>query len=74
MMADDAVRERHGCSCVESNDLSRTSITIWEGEEFIQIDGNHRARALTEWQARYLAAKLYRLSRRIRQRKAGTEA
>lgn len=73
-MTDDAVRERHGLSCIETNDHSRTSITIWEGEEFIQIDGDLRARSLTEWQARYLAAKLYRLSRRIRQRKAGTEA
>jgi len=67
---DDAIRERHGCSCREAGDNSPTSVTVWEGEQSVFIDGNHRNRSLTPWQARYLASKLYRLSRRIRQRAA----
>lgn len=70
-MSDYSIRERHGVACRELGDLSQCSITIWETEDYIAIDGHHRVRALTAWQARYLAAKLYRLSRRIRDRVEG---
>lgn len=66
--ADDAVRERHGCSCRDSLDYSLASVTVWERDDEIRIDSFSRSRVLTAWQARYLASKLYRLSRRIRQR------
>lgn len=71
---DDAVREHHGVSCREGDNEKRSSISIWEGESLVHIDGNYTSRHLTEWQARYLAAKLYRLSRRIRARRDEREA
>lgn len=67
-MTDDAIRERHGMRCVEAGDNSASSVTIWEEADTIVLDGSLRSRRLTQWQARYLAAKLYRLSRRIRDR------
>lgn len=67
-VTDDAIRERHGCRCIDASDSSPATITIWEGEEFIYVDKGYHDRRLTQWQARYLASKLYRLSRRIRQR------
>jgi hypothetical protein len=69
-MSDDAIRERHGCECRKDNNL-RSAVTIWEhGDDYIAINGVSDTRYLTQWQARYLAAKLYRLSRRIRDRSA----
>ncbi len=71
VLSDDAVRERHGCACrkVAIGDiLGQSAMTIWEGEEYVNISSCSDVRLLTPWQARYLAAKLYRLSRRIRQR------
>lgn len=65
---DDGIRERHGCACVDQRDNSRCQITFHEVQEYVVIDSNYAPRALTQWQARYLAAKLYRLARRIRQR------
>lgn len=65
---DDVIRERHGCECREAGANSVGSITIWEVDNHVFIDYHIRNRYLTAWQARYLAAKLYRLSRRIRAR------
>ncbi len=69
-MVDDAIRERHGLACRELGDNSPTEIIVWELDGHIAINGHCRSRYLTQWQARYLAAKLYRLSRRIRDREA----
>lgn len=72
-MSDDAIRERHGCSCrMEGNYAS--SVTIWEHDDLICLNGMRETRYLTQWQARYLAAKLYRLSRRIRDRGEASNA
>lgn len=65
---DDAVRERHGCRCRDASDDSLSSVTVWEGDQTVFLDSDYHNRAMTAWQARYLASKLYRLSRRIRQR------
>lgn len=67
-VTDDAVRERHGMRCRERGLQSDASVTIYEDEREVVIESHVGARCLTPWQARYLAAKLYRLSRRIRQR------
>jgi len=69
-MGDDAIRERHGCACREGEDQKPSSVTIGETEGSIWLDRCFEYRTLTPWQARYLAAKLYRLSRRIRDRAA----
>ena len=66
-MTDDAIRERHGCACMKEQ-TKRGSVTVWEGENSVWLDGDYYDRSLTPWQARYLAAKLYRLARRIRAR------
>lgn len=66
-LTDDAIRERHGCACRKENGKS-SSVTVYETEAGVCIDGCFEDRYLTPWQARYLAAKLYRLSRRIRDR------
>ena len=63
-ITDDSIRERHGLACREP-DESASNITIFEGEQYVFVDGNPRTRKLTQWQARYLAAKLYRLARRL---------
>lgn len=66
---DDAIRERHGCACREgSSATTRSHVEILEGEQYVHLSGNISTRQMTPWQARYLAAKLYRLSRRIRAR------
>ena len=65
---DDAVRERHGCACRDTSDDTLSSVTVWENDSAVFLDSNYRVRAMTPWQARYLASKLYRLARRIRQR------
>lgn len=67
-MTDATIREHHGCACRTSAGNAAV-VTVWENETHIYIDSYHHNRALTEGQARYLAAKLYRLSRRIRTRK-----
>jgi len=67
-MMDDGIRERHGVACRKSGENQPRTVTIHEGEQCIHLDGHAYDRALTPWQARYLAAKLYRLSRRIRNR------
>lgn len=70
---DDSIREKHGLACADPSG-SRGQVTLSEGETWIRIDSYSGHRDLTEWQARYLAAKLYRLSRRIRQRREAREA
>lgn len=62
-ITDDAVREVHGVKALGSDN----HIDLREEEDAIKITtcGSQR---LTPYQARYLAAKLYRLSRRIRAR------
>lgn len=64
--SDDGVRERHGVECREGD--ARSAVTICEREDYVLIERSGDTRQLTPAQARYLAAKLYRLSRRIRQR------
>ena len=67
MITDDAVRERHGVSCRQQDTIA-SAITVFEGEEVIYLNSCAYTRNMTSWQARYLASKLYRLSRRVRQR------
>jgi len=67
-MLDDGIRERHGVRC------TIRPVTIQENDDHIALEGCFEERKLTEFQARYLAAKLYRLARRIRQRKEATDA
>jgi hypothetical protein len=61
-MSDDAIREVHGCRTVGGK-----TVTAMETEAFIVLE-SMGTRELTPWQARYLASKLYRLSRRVRSR------
>lgn len=71
-VTDDGIRERHGVDCRDaSNNLE--CVVIGECGEYVRIDRAIGERFLTEWQARYLAAKLYRLARRIRARKGGEQ-
>jgi len=72
-MMDDAVREIHGMCCRNNNvGESPAHLTIRETDEaVVLISTANFGSVMTEWQARYLAAKLYRLSRRIRQRRQG---
>jgi hypothetical protein len=66
---DDAVREVHGCKCAPNGPSWETGVLISEmGDDLIRLQLGNKDGALTQWQARYLAAKLYRLSRRIRAR------
>lgn len=70
-MTDDAVREIHGVACRDNNiGRSDARVTVRESEDLIVLNASSGSygSVLTQWQARYLAAKLYRLSRRIRQR------
>ena len=64
------------CTCgkTDCGGASLTHVSVWEGETLVILGGEHRDRALTPWQARYLASELYRLSRRIRQRTAEPSA
>lgn len=68
---EDAIREIHGVVARERTiGGDQQSVRIREfGDDLIAIDPMHHTGALlTQWQARYLAAKLYRLARRIRDR------
>jgi len=70
-MSDDTIREVHGMQCRENN-IGRTGAVarITENESLIVVShtGGSAGVMLTASEARYLAAKLYRLSRRIRAR------
>lgn len=67
MITDDSIREVHGCACRLSSNKSG-HVELHEGEQSIVLIGSYENKALTAYQARYLASKLYRLSRRIRVR------
>ena len=69
-VTDDAVREMHGVKASPTKDMER-EVILREHDEVIDIGVGHWHARLTPWQARYLAAKLYRLARRIRQRAEG---
>lgn len=64
------VFEVHGVSCRMAGYSDRRSVIIREREGEIFMDARKDDLVLTPLQARYLAAKLYRLSRRIRDREA----
>ncbi|MBB6424993.1 hypothetical protein [Sphingopyxis sp. JAI128] len=64
---DDGIRERHGLT------TGNQGIVITETERHVCLEGHAGDRNLTEWQARYLAAKMYRLARRIRARREAYE-
>ena len=68
-MSDDAIREIHGVHVRGWEDAKEKIITIREREHTIILDRfSFSDAAMTPWQARYLASKLYRLARRIRNR------
>lgn len=72
-MTDDAIREVHGVKC----NSEKGRITIHECEGLIGLastEVGNSSNFMTPYQARYLAAKLYRLSRRIRQRTEDSNA
>ncbi len=69
---DDGIRERHGCTCRDRITNGERFATLQERGQTVVVTVNDCE--LTEWQARYLAAKLYRLSRRIRNRREAAEA
>lgn len=64
---DDAIREHHGCACRDKVTHAPRIASVFEDGDLIlaRMDDVY----LTEWQARYMAAKLYRLARRIRDRR-----
>lgn len=66
-MSDDNIRERHGVKAVKNED-SREEILVCEGEQYVVVRLGHAKAWLSPGQARYLAAKMYRLARRIKQR------
>jgi len=67
-MTDDAVREIHGVAC-RDNSAKLETVVIRESDSVIKFDKTiFGGTNLTPWQARYLAAKLYRLARRIKTR------
>jgi hypothetical protein len=65
---DDAVREIHGVHARQRGYSDLAIVVVREREGTVVIDDIKNDVELTPWQARYLAAKLYRLSRRIRAR------
>ena len=70
-MQDDAIRERHGVKTVKASAGCRDEVLLREGEDYVNVSLGNEVAHLTPWQARYLAAKLYRISRRIRNRTEG---
>jgi len=70
-MTDNAIREIHGVTARTNGERpARLLVTIRESEDAIIMRSDKPCddTVMTQWQARYLATKLYRLSRRIRQR------
>ena len=67
-MGDDAIRETHGCKCAQTDVAHEREVLVSETDALILLRLGHAKAKLTRWQARYLATKLYRLSRRIRDR------
>lgn len=72
---DDGIRERHGVSRRINNAgrVGREPITVSERDFDVVVECHSFGGVLTEWQARYIAAKMYRLSRRIRDRRLADE-
>ena len=66
-VTDDAVREVHGCRTISS----KKEVILIEHDDFVLVQIGLTEAHLTQWQMRYLASKLYRISRRIRTRKVG---
>lgn len=66
-IVDDAVREVHGCRARDKKG-NWSRIIVCETDSLIVLDGSFGDAFMTQWQARYLAAKLYRLARRLRAR------
>jgi hypothetical protein len=67
-VSDDGIREMHGVRCFASTEEKETAISVWEDGAWVCVNPSKYMRYMTKEQARYLAAKLYRLSRRIRDR------
>ena len=72
--ADDAVREQHGVRCRTVAAERPAIVSVVESDNTIVLDATSSETRLTQWQARYLASKLYRLARRIRQRDESASA
>lgn len=64
---DDAIREVHGMKARDSKGNVRR-VTVHERDDAVILDGAFEDAIMTQLQARYLAAKLYRLARRVRNR------
>jgi hypothetical protein len=71
MAYDDAIREGHFVKARDDKGNVRR-VCVHERDDAIILDGQYESAIMTPWQARYLAAKLYRLSRRIRARSEGS--
>lgn len=72
-MTDDSIRELHGCKCMSiSSTAYESCVIVTEGDDLIVINLFGNTATLTRWQARYIASKLYRLARRIRDREGET--
>jgi hypothetical protein len=73
-VTDDGIRERHGMKCTQLTGGSG-NIQAWEDEQSVRVEhSSSGGAALTIWQARYLARKLYRLARRIEKRQDDGQA
>lgn len=69
-MADDGIRERHGMRCTTQSNGYQQIIVREADDGLVCIDAYHYERQMTMREARYLASKLYRLARRIRDRES----
>jgi hypothetical protein len=72
-VTDDAIRERHGVTARQDGFANPTAVTLVERDRDIMLARPASDVALTIWQARYLARKLYRLARRIENRNQESE-
>jgi hypothetical protein len=68
---EDGIREHHGCSCRDRVTSAPALAKVSERDGTIIVQAHDLE--LTEWQARYFAAKIYRIARRIRARRLATE-
>lgn len=73
MTTDDGIREVHGVRCRYADFTNPQSIVIRETDDGVHMSKPEANALMTEWQARYLASRLYRLARRIRQRREAAE-
>ena len=68
-MNDDAIRESHRCKCLcVSSTVYEPRVLLRENDDSIVFSICGATAELTRWQACYIASKLYRLARRIRDR------